>query len=151
MKKYQRLPIIVLSTGDERRRVIMSTSTISQSLFRATVKKEGLECLVKEIDGIASQQLYTSFVHRFLKKNISCDYLWEGLANIDQKIEGDVEKNLIFILDKMNVAEKDVLFLMSDQWRDPICLSTQKKHLRRLIESVWYPSDDLYIFDEEGT
>jgi hypothetical protein len=49
----------------------------------------------------------------------------------------------------MNVAEKDVLFLMSDQWRDPICLSTQKKHLRRLIESAWYPSDDLYIFDEK--
>jgi hypothetical protein len=35
----------------------MSTTTISQSLFRATIKKEGLERLVKEIDGIASQQL----------------------------------------------------------------------------------------------
>lgn len=128
----------------------MSTKRTLQSLFRATVKEDGLESFVKEMDEFASEKIRRLFTCHFIGMKKTFNYAWEAFVKVDKKIDGEICEKLPLILEEMDIAEEETLFLMSDEWRDKICLKTQKKHLMKLIEDAWYPSDDLYIFDEKG-
>ena len=128
----------------------MRDKKIRQSLFRATIKEDGLESLAEEMDEVASEKIRTLFTRHFIGMKKSFEYAWEAFAKVDKKIDGDPYENLPSVLSEMNISEEETLFLMSDAWRDKICLTTQKKHLLKLIEDAWYPSDDLYIFGEHA-
>jgi hypothetical protein len=128
----------------------MSNKRILQSLFRITVKENGLKSFVEEMDEVESKKIRILFTHHFIGMKKTFDYAWEAFVKVDKKIDGEIYENLSLTLEKMDISEEETLVLMSDEWRDKICLKTQKKHLMKLIEDAWYPSDDLYIFDEKA-
>lgn len=128
-----------------------SRRNIPKNLFRATVKENGLKSFVEEMDGVTSEKIRRLFTRHFIGMKKTFNYAWEAFARVDKKIDGAICEKLPLILERMDISEEEGLVLMSDEWRDKICLKTQKKYLMKLIKDAWYPSDDLYIFDEKAS